>query len=417
MARATLWPLIVVVGLGGCVDYSELSRCYRPPGRSRAPDGPLATAPPFWIQLHRSAFAHEGAGAAADETGVYAIAGTGSGLAPIKTVERYSIATNTWTTVGSLDAERSNLSAATDWTGQITLVGGVVAKADVGTAEVYDPRQDRWNSIAPMPTARSALAATFDSCGRLLAIGGTAANAPVPTVEAYTPATATWSSLPGLSTPRFALAAAADSSGRVYALGGTDPSAQEKDIAEVFSVASNAWQRIAPMSSARSGLAAVFAPDGRLYAIAGNAGEPTAEAYTPSTNEWAPLARLCAFCQRARIGATVGWDGRVYVLGGSNGNASDALQAYGPSLSLSVSTGTAGTRPTLKGQNFAAQATVSVFWSSEDGTLLGTQPTDPDGVMGELSFAVPSVAPGSYFIVAVDDRAQYPVRAPFTVTR
>jgi hypothetical protein len=51
------------------------------------------------------------------------------------------------------------------------------------------------------------------------------------------------------------------------------------------------------------------------------------------------------------------------------------------------------------------------------GTAVATGATDSTGALtAPISFSVPSVGPGTYKVYAVDNRSQYPVSMPFTVT-
>jgi N-acetylneuraminic acid mutarotase len=84
-----------------------------------------------------------------------------------------------------------------------------------------------------------------------------------------------------------------------------------------------AWSFIASLSVARDQLAAATGPDGRTYAIGGrsfNLGSTAnnhpgeVDAYTPSTNTWAPAADLPTHAML--LAAATGGDGRIYAFGG-----------------------------------------------------------------------------------------------------
>jgi hypothetical protein len=66
---------------------------------------------------------------------------------------------------------------------------------------------------------------------------------------------------------------------------------------------------------------------------------------------------------------------------------------------------------TIAGGNFAADARVSVYWTSATGALLATGTTDANGSLtAPIPFTVPSAAvAGSYKVVVIDNRSQYAV--------
>jgi N-acetylneuraminic acid mutarotase len=91
------------------------------------------------------------------------------------------------------------------------------------------------------------------------------------------------------------------------------------------------------MPTARSSLAAVVGTDGRIYAIGGYDGNhalDTLEAYTPSTNTWETLASMPT--ARYSLAAAVGADGRIFAIGGTGYSNNQlvrgtVVEAYTPS--------------------------------------------------------------------------------------
>ena len=83
------------------------------------------------------------------------------------------------------------------------------------------------------------------------------------------------------------------------------------------------------MSTARSrlGLAAV---SGKIYAIGGwGGGSPleSVEAYDPQLGAWALVAIMS---QKRDSHASVVLDGKIYAMGGCDGNCLDVVEAYDP---------------------------------------------------------------------------------------
>jgi hypothetical protein len=140
----------------------------------------------------------------------------------------------------------------------------------------------------------------------------------------------------------------------------------------------------------------------------------TVEAFTPgSPGYWSSVAPL----NRARtaLAATVGPDGRIYAIGGSVGTDAMAyVEVYGPIISLSSASGAAGSTLTVSGSNFAKSCAVDVS--------IGTQPNiasgNTDGVgslTANIQLSVPSLAAGTYQVIAVDRCSRFPVHQPFTI--
>lgn len=89
------------------------------------------------------------------------------------------------------------------------------------------------------------------------------------------------------------------------------------------------WLPVASMHMRRSDLAAALGPDGRVYALGGVNGDGDAqasvEAYTPATNRWALVASM--LISRSQFAAVTAPDGRLYAVnGGWRGRAMRAIR-------------------------------------------------------------------------------------------
>jgi hypothetical protein len=237
--------------------------------------------------------------------------------------------------------------------------------------------------------------------------------------EAYSIGTNSWASRTGAPTITNC-GAATGNDGRIYFFGAD--ATFFNGIAQAYDVTSDNWTSVAAMPTSRNDLGVVAGPDGRIYAIAGNRNTSsyltTVEAYTPSTNTWVTTPSL----QTGRIffATSVGPDGRLYVLGGAAYGTTTRLssvEVYGPVMSFSPKTGPKATLVAVTGSNFAATATVSVYWGATTGMLLGTGSTDASGALvSPINFTVPQVAPAAYKVTVVDNKSQYPIGVTFTVT-
>ena len=91
-----------------------------------------------------------------------------------------------------------------------------------------------------------------------------------------------------MPTPRWGLAATTGSDGKIYVSGGITrdtPSGPTRlvDTVEVYDPIADTWARVGCLPTRRSGLAAATGPDGRIYAIGGRDGNvlDTVEAFVP----------------------------------------------------------------------------------------------------------------------------------------
>jgi N-acetylneuraminic acid mutarotase len=270
---------------------------------------------------------------------IYAIGGF-NGVA-LNTVEAYRPRTNTWSTVASMPTARIALAAATGPDGRIYAIGGwnqPGADNSLSTVEAYTPATNSWSTVAPMPTARDGLAAATGPDGRIYAIGGTDGMRSLNMVEAYTPATNTWSTVASMPTARCCLAAATGTDGRIYAIGGWNQPGGDNTLStvEAYDPSTNTWSTLAPMPTARGDLAAATGPDDRIYAIGGRDGGrnslSTVEAYTPATNTWSTVAPM--LFAGWGLAAATGPDGRIYAMGGD-------VEAYTPLVPATAAPATA----------------------------------------------------------------------------
>ena len=223
------------------------------------------------------------------------------------------------------------------------------------------------------------------------------------------------------------------SDGRIYAVGGDNTSGNAIATVEAFNPSTNTWTAAASLPQALGPVAATKGTDGRIYATGGGA----VYAYTPASNTWTTAGNLTV--TRSGLAMTTGPDGRLYAMGGYTGaypgpaaidcdqvvgaahpntsGPSAAVDVLGPNVTLSASSSPAGAGITVSGSNFAASATVGIYWGTvATGTLLATGATNGSGTLGQTSVTIPAGAgPGTYAITFRDSLSQYPVTRSFTV--
>jgi Kelch motif protein len=183
-----------------------------------------------WTVLSSMPVGRAGLGVAVVGDAIYAIGGrtaTGGPCTggPLSDVERYDIASDTWTTVAPLPSPRSDLAASVVG-GKVYVFGGCRTQASIlHDVDVYDPVTDTWDtSPADMPTARAGMYAVANKGGTVYVIGGwDGVGTGLNTNEAYKVARDVWTTgLLPMPTAR-AESGAAGHGGRIYIVGGSRP--------------------------------------------------------------------------------------------------------------------------------------------------------------------------------------------------
>jgi len=388
--RAAIAMAVVVLGV--VLVTSPL----RAAGQSAVPSGVLASAlasgPPYWLPVASMHTRRNDLAAALGIDGrIYALGGANNSDGDLASVEAYSVVTNTWSGAPPLLTARGAHIAAPGADGRLYMIGE--------TTEAYQPGEGPWTPVASPPLVDGD-AAVAGPDGRIYVLGGGSGDV-YADVQVYSPRTNRWSSVAPMPTARRDLGAATGFDGRIYALGGNAaPDGQVPlRVAEAYTPRTNRWTPVAALPVARVGLAAATGADGRIYAIGGLNPDPNAaydklaivDAYDPRTNRWSRVARLRT--PRTGLAAVRGADGRLYALGGvtdvtppnapvTNAVWLNSMEAYGPSIHLIPPAAGITSTVTLTGANFAARATVSVTWgATSSGQVLATGRTNRAGAL------------------------------------
>lgn len=283
----------------------------------------------------------------------------------------------------------------------------------------------RLSTVMPMPrtsTPRPTAAAALGPNGVVYIVGGTAqvSGAFDGVIQGYDPVANKWTDgLRPMPTPRMQLGLAAGSDGRLYAIGGLDSSFARSGVVEAYDIASDSWSTLSALPQDVAWPGVTSGPDGRIYALGGDSGlSPsfvnTVNAYTPKTNRWTPVAPLSE--GRSGLGAVVSPDGHLYAVGGETGIGTSTVEIYGPVVNVSPQVAVPGDSVTVTGSNFAANATVSLYFGSVNGAAIATGTTDSSGkLIAPLNFKVPSLPAGNQPLVTIDDRSEYPITVQFRV--
>jgi hypothetical protein len=383
-----------------------------------------AFGPPNWVPVVDMPIARQAAcGAVTPDGRVLAISGYTNSLQATALVHAYDPNANAWSTAPSLPNPQPLCAAATTSAGEVVVAGGSVQSGSIfnsiAVVEMLAPGATSWTDAPMLKHSRTGAASAVGPDGKVYVMGGNNGGS---SLSGQTPPLAfverfegnTWTDLAPF-TARVNLAAALGMDGRIYALGGGGAATVES-----YSAGTNAWMGAPPMMKGRKNLCAASAPDGRIYAIGGADASTVAtaavEVFSTITGQWTTTAALAK--PRAGLAAVVGGDGRIYAFGGVDamtGAEVKTVEAYGPVVTLSKTSGAAGSGLSISGSNFAANARVDVFF----GPL--TQPsatgiTDGTGLLqAPIAVTVPTLAAGSYSVRVRDSKSLYPVTKTFVI--
>lgn len=186
--------------------------------------------------------------------------------------------------------------------------------------------------FAPMSVARSQLGYAPDRNGLAYAIGGLDdTGIPLASGERYDLDLNAWAPIASLSSARYNFPAVFNGTNYIYVFGGRTNTSAGAEIASVlrYSVSANSWTALSPMPIAVAGSAATLGPDGKIYVVGGLSGGVATSAvqvYDPAANSWAlssPLPEALSTC-------AVGTDslGRLVVMGGMDADGNDVSDVW-----------------------------------------------------------------------------------------
>jgi len=278
---------------------------------------------------------------------LYAIGGFDPEAGPVRTVEAYNFATNTWTTRAKLPFALTHTNGVGVIGGRLYMSGGFFTTADGLSGyhpglNVYDPVRNAWTKKADMPR-RFAQGITGVIGGKLYVLVGSCNNCGVQErissrLYRYDPVTNTWQ-FRTRARNAHAGGAGAVINGKFYVAGGTGADNHPSNQLDVYDPATNRWTTLASMPEARAGVAGASLQN-KLFVV-GKAnvgpGDPQnqVDAYDPVTNTWTTKTPMPGAGRGDLAAARVTYQGRSHILavGGFDVEGStpgDLNQAYTP---------------------------------------------------------------------------------------
>ena len=312
IASALLLPIAALLFLAGC-EAGQFSTA-RQVGEEAEPLAPATVAVAEGWQAGAAMPTARSEMRVAVVDGIFYVPG---GFGGLTSFEAYDPAGDSWATLAPMP-EPAHHMMATGHGGKVFVFGGARSMAwqAVATVLVYDPATEEWAAAGPMPERRMGGEAV--SLGDFIyLVGGTGGTT---AMLRYEPDSRAWNILPGPVQPREHVAAVAYE-GEIWVIGGRWGGTGALATVEVFDPASGTWREGPVLNEARSGFGAAVVGD-RIFVAGGEilgqrpwTALASAEVYEPETGAWRFLSELPAGIHGMPV---VGFDGAVYVLGGSD---------------------------------------------------------------------------------------------------
>jgi hypothetical protein len=260
-----------------------------------------------------------------------------AGITPLFVGASLCAAPLTWFRGPSLGTARSGAATTVFSGGNNLVIGG-----DSSAVEELAATNAYWTSLMTYYYATVAPGAVAGG-GMVIVYGGNDGTASTSAAYSYSPSDGS-TALASMSVARSYLGYAADKNGNAYALGGLDDTGQALSSAEYYNQDSSTWAAIASLPTALYDFPAVFDRTNYIYTFGGftdtTSGIEAAQVlrYSTKAKTWTAMASMPVAV--AGSAATLGADGKFYVVGGTSGGATtNVVQVYNPAAnSWTIST-------------------------------------------------------------------------------
>jgi N-acetylneuraminic acid mutarotase len=249
----------------------------------------------------------------------------------LKTAEIYETSKDTWIQTGNMNAARSGHGLVALKNGKVLAAGGQNSGGILKSAELYNSSAETWQVTSNMNTARLGHAMVLLGDGKVLAAGGENTLGALNSTELYDPGAGTWSFAASMNNPRSGHTLTVLPDGKVLVAGGENSDGPLVS-AELYDPDMDAWMETGSLNSARSGHAAAQLPGGDVIVVGGKDNISildSSEIYDTSTGSWTAAPKLKE--ARSHHTATLLPGGKVLVTGGQNPGGSIRLhEIYDP---------------------------------------------------------------------------------------
>jgi N-acetylneuraminic acid mutarotase len=265
------------------------------------------------------------------DDGLIYVMGGFAGGAPFSSVEAYNPLTDLWTIKTSMPEAVRGAAVAKGLDGIIYVISGWNGSSYTNTVQAYNTTSNTWSTKTSIPLSVWMAGAATGDDGKIYVIGGEPETWPSPIctnkTQIYDPKTDTWTTGADMPTARSLLGVVKGPDGLIYAMGGYNGSVLS--VVEAYDPSTDTWIKKAPMPSPKLEFGVVLGPDKKIYVIGGGTSYGnnfgpffnTIEIYDPETDTWTipSWSESTMPTARKELGATLGKNGRIYALGGSNG--------------------------------------------------------------------------------------------------
>ena len=255
------------------------------------------------------------------------VAGGARGL---NSAELYDPVTGTWSITGSLNVSRGGATATLLGNGKVLVAAGIEVTGfddyiTLDTAELYDPESGTWSFTGNLNLFDENYSTTLLQNGKVLVLGGAGS------AGLYDPDLGTWSTIDSLSTNgRYHHTATLLPDGRVFIVGGAKVGGS-LNTAQFYDPDTETLSSTGHLNRARFDHTATLLPDGKVIVAGGSSHNASgfepylakSELYDPETGTWSFTSKLKT--PRNRHTATLLADGKVLLVGGSNGSSVGGL--------------------------------------------------------------------------------------------
>ncbi len=229
----------------------------------------------------------------------------------------------------------------------ILLAIGVFTLSFLLRASLPQVATGSWGSANSMSSLHDGGCSVLLQDGRILVSGGSDASGPTAKVDIFN-TDGTWSSESPMLSPRVHQVCVVLQSGQVLVAGGITTGGGITNSAEILDSSTNIWSQLPPMGEARAGATASTLPDGRILVAGGQTSSgpsDTVEIFDPNAGTFSFAGTMSASRQDAA--ATLLQDGRVLIIGGSGLDANGNTAVLGSSDIYDPNSGVVSPGPTL----------------------------------------------------------------------
>src|SRR5438093_2326955 len=352
-----------------------------------------APATGTWVPAGTMAAARSGAATALLTDGRVLVTGGSDAAGATLSAAEFFNSDGSFTAAPPMNFARSGHTATLLQDGRVLVAGGTDATGNAAqTAELFDPSSNSWTAAGPLMAARSGQTATLLQNGQLLLAGGAANGAALASLELFDPMSNAFSLAPAtLSTARQSHAAALLSDGRVLVMGGWDgtmnsppspqsPAPSPLSSSDIYDPAAGTVTTGPAMNSARMNFTATVQLDGKVAVIGGSNGQAdlaSIEVFDPAAGSFV-LGGSLTTARSGHLAFLLPHNANILVVGGSSaGVALSSVELYTPWTAATSVTGS------------MASARASAAGSPLSGTVAATSmsPSTGYGLDGMLMVA------------------------------